>query len=39
VDGQLRRVPSLESIVIRVPSGSASPSVREFVQGIEWMVY
>jgi hypothetical protein len=39
VDAHLRGVSSLEKIVLRVSSGSASPSVKDFVQGLGWAVY
>ncbi|KAL3494691.1 hypothetical protein BJX62DRAFT_233980 [Aspergillus germanicus] len=39
VDAQLRGVESLEKIMLRVSSGSVSPSIREVVQRLEWVVH
>jgi hypothetical protein len=39
VDAQLKGVHSLEKIVLRASSGSVSPSVRELVQRLGWVVH
>jgi hypothetical protein len=38
-DEHLRGVRSLERIALRVSRGSASPSVKDFVQELGWVVY
>jgi hypothetical protein len=39
VDAQLKGVHSLEKIMLRVSSGSVSPSVRELVKRLGWVVH
>ncbi len=38
IDVQLRAMPSLDKIIVRVYGGTPTPSVMEFMQGFEWVV-
>jgi hypothetical protein len=38
IDAQFRGIASLNKIIVRVYSGSPAPSVREFLQGLGWVV-
>ncbi|KAK2756387.1 hypothetical protein FQN54_005279 [Arachnomyces sp. PD_36] len=39
IDGQFRAIASLDRIIVRVTSGTPSPSVKEFLQGLGWAVF
>ena len=39
IDAQFRGIASLNEIIVRVSSGSLAPSVREFLQGLGWVVF
>jgi len=38
LDVQLRAMPSLDKIIVRVYGGTPTPSVMEFMQGFEWVI-
>jgi len=38
LDVQLRAMPSLDKIIVRVYGGTPTPSVMEFVQGFGWVI-
>lgn len=38
VNAQMKGIASLDKIIVRVCNGSLVPSVREAVQGIDWIV-